>query len=73
MIDHKLEELVLDMEISLSNRPLPYVEDDIQLNILTPCTMILGRDGKTINSAADGDSDEWTKRQRYVQQCEGNS
>ena len=35
--------------------------------------MILGRDGKTINSAADGDSDEWTKRQRYVQRCEGNS
>ena len=34
--------------------------------------MILGRDMKTINSNADGDSDEWTKRQRYIQ-CKENA
>ena len=34
--------------------------------------MILGRDMKTINSNGDGDSDEWTKRQRYIQ-CKENA
>ena len=34
--------------------------------------MILGRDVRTINSIADGNSDEWTKRKRYVQQCKEN-
>ena len=48
------------------------VEHDIQLNVLTPNSMILGRDMKTINSNADGDSDEWTKRQRYIR-CKENA
>ena len=35
--------------------------------------MILGRDVRPINSTADGDLDEWTKRQRYVQRCKENA
>ena len=57
----------------MNNRHLTYVEDDTQLNVLTPDSIILGRDVRTINSTADGDSDEWTKRQRYVQRCKENA
>ena len=35
--------------------------------------MIHGRDVNAVNSIADDDSDEWTKRQRYVQQCKKNA
>ena len=34
--------------------------------------MILGGDMKTINFTADGDADEWTKRQIYVQRYKEN-
>ena len=63
---NKLEEILFDVEINLNNCPLTYVEYDLQLHVLTPNAMILERDVRTINSTADGDSDEWTKRQRYV-------
>ena len=33
---HKLEEVILDVETTLNNRPLGYLEDDIQMPILTP-------------------------------------
>ena len=33
-------EVLMDIEITLNNRPLSYVEDDIQMPILTPNTMI---------------------------------
>ena len=64
MTYYELEEILLDVEINLNNRPLTYVVDDIQFNVLTTNSMIVGRDVRTINSIADGDSDEWTKRQR---------
>ena len=64
MTYYELEEILLDVEINLNNRPLTYVVDDIQLNVLTTNSMIVERDVRAINSIADGDSDEWTKRQR---------
>ena len=70
---NELEEILLNAEINLNNRPLKYVEDDIHLNLLTPNSMILRRDVRTINSTADRDSEEWTKRQRYVQRCKENA
>ena len=36
----ELEELVLDVEIALNNRPLSYLEDDVQLPLLTPNSML---------------------------------
>ena len=64
MTYYELGEILLDVEINLNNRPLTYIVDDIQLNVLTTNSMIVERDVRTINSIADGDSDEWTKRQR---------
>jgi hypothetical protein len=36
----ELEELILDIEVALNNRPLSYLEDDIKLSALTPNTML---------------------------------
>ena len=63
MTYNELEEIPLAVEISLNNHPLTYAEGDIQLNVLTPNSMILGRYVTTINSTADDDSDEWMKRE----------
>jgi hypothetical protein len=36
----ELEEILLDVEFALNNRPLGYVEDDVQLPVLTPNSML---------------------------------
>ena len=37
---NELQEVVLDVEVALNNRPLDYVEDDIELPILTPRSLL---------------------------------
>jgi hypothetical protein len=32
----ELEKVLLDVEVALNNRPLSYVEDDVQFSVLTP-------------------------------------
>ena len=34
----EFEEIVLDIEVTLNSRPLLYVEEDIQMSVLTPNT-----------------------------------
>ena len=36
----ELAEVVLDVEVALNNRPLTYLEDDVQLPVLTPWSML---------------------------------
>ena len=36
----ELEEVVLDIEIALNNRPLNYLEHDVEMSVLTPNTML---------------------------------
>lgn len=36
----ELEEVLLDVEVALNNRPLCYVEDDLQFPVLTPNSML---------------------------------
>jgi hypothetical protein len=36
----ELSEVMLDVEIQINRRPLPYVDDDIQLPTLTPATLL---------------------------------
>lgn len=45
----KLDEVLLDVEINMNNRPLTYIEEDIQYPILTSNNMILGRDTKIVD------------------------
>ena len=39
----ELEEVLLDVEVRINNRLLCYVEDDIQLPLLSPKIMTLGK------------------------------
>ena len=39
----EFEEALHDVEINVNNQTLPYTEDDIQLNVLTSNSMVLGR------------------------------
>ena len=36
----ELEEVVLDVEVAMNNRPLSYLEEDIQAPVLTPNSML---------------------------------
>ena len=49
------EEVLLDVEVALNNRPLSYVEDDVQLPFLTPCAMMYGQ--PRLESTKEGDAD----------------
>ena len=39
----EFEEIVLDIEVTLNNLPLMYVEEDIQMSVLTPNTLLYGQ------------------------------
>ena len=39
----ELREIILEVEVALNNRPLSYVEDDVQYPILTPNLLLYGR------------------------------
>ena len=40
----ELEEIILDVEVALNNKPLSYVEDDLQFPLLTLNVMLFGKD-----------------------------
>ena len=43
----ELEEVLLDVETTVNNRPLSYVEDDVQMPVLTPNSMQFGQPNTT--------------------------
>ena len=67
---NEFEEVILDVEIALNNRPLSYVEDDIQLPILTPNSMMFEQSNlmpeEDIESIEDSNL---RKRARYLRRC----
>ena len=68
----ELEEALLNVETNMSNRPLIYKEEDIQCPILTPNSIILGRDTKMVDGNMIEDEEEdlsCRKRQKYVKRC----
>eukprot|EP00795_Rhopilema_esculentum_P004342 gene4342-20557_t len=69
----ELKEIMLDVEIALNNRPLCYVEDDIQLPELTPNIMLLGHHNSLINEEArDLQNKDLRKRAKYLEKCKQN-
>ena len=63
----ELKELILDAAIALNNHPLSYVEEDVQLPVLTPQSMMFGQPNllskEDVNSVKDKDL---RKRARYL-------
>jgi hypothetical protein len=61
----ELEEVVLDVEISLNNRPLTYVEDDVELSVLTS-NLITGESYVLPDEERDSTEEETKRRAKHV-------
>ena len=65
----ELEEVLLDIEIILNNRPLTYIEE-IDYLILTPNSLILGRHVNFPDAAPhESESETIKKRHKYIKRC----
>jgi hypothetical protein len=66
----ELQGVLLDIELVLNNRQLSYVEDDIQMTILTPNNLMFGQPGTIPEEEVDCiDEASLRKRARYVEKC----
>ena len=66
---NELEEVLLDVEVTLNNRPLCYVEDDVQLPVLTPSAMMFGQPKLIPEEDLDEEDADLRKRARYLRRC----
>ena len=68
---NELEEVLLDLEQTLNNRPLTYVEDDIEYPTLTPKSLIFDIQNyiPTMENKHDITDKDLRKRAKYVQTC----
>ena len=58
----ELEEIAVDIEINLINRPLTYVDNDIELPILTPNSLIYGHSIRVPENKFGDDDTNLSKR-----------
>ena len=65
----EFEEIVMDIEVTLNNRPLMYVEEDIQMPVLTPNTLLYGQPLLVPEEDLDEDFPEMKRRQRNLNKC----
>ena len=67
---NELCDLVLDVEVAINNRPLSYLEDDVELPVLTPSTMLYLRSNQIpqMNAHQLQDAD-LRKRAKYLDKC----
>ena len=66
----ELEEVLLDVETTVNNRPLSYVEDDVQMPVLTPNSMQFGQPN-TIQEEEEAEIEnvDLRKRAKYLRRC----
>ena len=62
---------MLDIEVNQNNRPLTYIEEDLEYSVLAPNSMVLGRNIKLLADSPEEKElcDNWKKRQRYRHKC----
>ena len=69
----ELQEVLTFVEVTLNNRPLSYVEDDIQLPLLTPNMMMLGTSNALLEPEIERiDNKDLRRRAKYLQKCREN-
>ncbi|XP_068739951.1 uncharacterized protein [Montipora capricornis] len=67
---HELEEVILDVERIVNDRPLDYVEDDVQMPILTPSVMLFGQPNQLPEEdPSNMEDDSLRKRAKYLRRC----
>ena len=59
----------MDIEVTLNNRPLMYAEEDIQMPVLTPNTLLYGQPLLVPEEDLDEDVPEMKRRQWYINKC----
>jgi hypothetical protein len=70
---HELEEILLDIELTLNNRPLSYVEDDVQLPVITPNTLTFGGTIRNLESNVGDIQEDLRKRAKFIKKCKENA
>ena len=66
----ELQDVLLDIEVALNNRPLSYVEDDPQLPVLTPNSLLFGQP-KLLPEMEHHhlETPDLRKRAKYIKRC----
>ena len=66
----ELQDVLLDVEVTMNNRPLSYVEEDIQLPILTPNLLQFGRPNLLPETQSHQlENQDLRRRARYLKKC----
>ena len=66
---NELEEVLLDVEVALDNHPVSYVDDDVQLPVLTSCAMMIGQPRLVPEESTEEGDANLRKRLRYLRPC----
>ena len=67
---HELDEVILDVEITLNNRPSGYVEDDVQMPFQAPSTMLYGQPNQLPEEELEAiEEGNLRKRAKYLKRC----
>lgn len=69
----QLKEVLMDVEVQLNNRPLGYMEDDVESLPLTPNVLIHGANislpEEDIDDLEEDEVKSLSKRAKYIQRC----
>ena len=66
----ELEGVLIDVETPLNSKSLTYIEVDIQLSVLTPYLLVLGKTPVIPNKdPTDIKNKDLRKRKKYIQRC----
>ena len=65
----ELCDVVLNVEVELNNRPLDYVEDDLQLPILTPASFLYQRPNRIPELEPWREEADFRKRAKHLRAC----
>jgi len=72
----ELEEVLLDVESLLNNRPLCYVGEEFEQPVITPNLLLRGQPAHFLEENSDNTDDdeaeEMTRRLRYLKKCRDN-
>ena len=70
----ELNEVIIDIETQVNHRPLGYIEDDVELPILTPASLVFQRTNQLPEEQASRIQDPNLPRQaKYLQTCKDHT
>ena len=70
----ELNEVIIDIETQVNHRPLGYIEDNVELPILTPASLVFQRTNQLPEEQASRIQDPNLPRQaKYLQTCKDHT